>query len=721
MNKCVVLACSITAAMAGQAPPAEHQPADPPHPVMTWVKQHPREGAAKPSPRLGYETTYGYDWLRRLLIRHAGHNQGGGGEQNAEVWTYDLDRDEWTLKEPNDAPPGTCCDQQNVFDDALRKFIRFPAFSGSHGWQSQREIYLKNSSVWTYDLDTNAWRYMRPCPEVWPSPLRGAAYDVHHQVTVVHGGEGSGHGTVVYDLYANTWTEMKPKAPAPAPNISQPGFTYDAVNRLYVLFGSQFQDDERTWAYDLPRNEWRVLPVAEHPPGRRSCPVLAADTRNGIILCSVLRGGEKDRTLETWALDVARNAWTRLKLDREPDTSGSRNRVLIYLPDRNLFVLENRTDREQQLWTFRYADAPPPPPRPQNLEAVTTADGAELSWQPPTQGAKPRYNLYRGEGATPWAVEWAVIAEGLDATTFTDPKLERGKVYYYQVRPLDAQGKEGTPSFTARTQPPAAVHPCVSVLGPERVEVAWDKLDAPDIAGYHVERADVSVYSTDQLVAIKYTSGDLKEVKPGERRYTHTSDLAVGRVKRIGQFRRLTQQPIVETSFVDETADLAAGQREPEEPALGGSPLRPGQVDPAGKPYRFAVYAYRVRAVNRLGVESGPSPFIFTYPAAVQHVFAKEEPGGKTRLKWAPNSEKGIKGYLVYRQNGRWNRDPIVRLTPEPIAATEFLDETSGEITRRYELVAVDALGQEGEPSQPIWSRREWRAFYVPYTTEWHQ
>jgi len=27
---------------------------DPPHPVLKWVKHHPREGAAKPSPRLGY-------------------------------------------------------------------------------------------------------------------------------------------------------------------------------------------------------------------------------------------------------------------------------------------------------------------------------------------------------------------------------------------------------------------------------------------------------------------------------------------------------------------------------------------------------------------------------------------------------------------------------------------------------------------------------------------
>ena len=172
----------------------------------------------------------------------------------------------------------------------MRKFIRFPAFSLSHGWQSPREVYLKNSSVWTYDLDTNTWRYMRPCPEVWPSPLRGAAYDPHHQVIVLHGGEGSGHGTVVYDLYSNAWQEMKPK-PAPPPGISQPGFTYDAVNRLFVLFGSQFANYQETWVYDLRKNAWRAIEVAEHPPADKSCPVLAVDTRNGVVLCN-LRAGE---------------------------------------------------------------------------------------------------------------------------------------------------------------------------------------------------------------------------------------------------------------------------------------------------------------------------------------------------------------------------------------------------------------------------------------------
>ncbi len=677
---------------------------DPPHPVMTWVKHHPREGAeGKPPPRMGYETSYGYDGVRGLLVRYGGHNQGGGGEQNSEVWTYDLQADVWTLKEPNDAPPGVCCAQQNVFDDSAGLFVRFPAFSGSHGWQSRREIYLKDSSVWTYDLGSNVWRDMRPLPQPPLRPLRGAAYDPHHQVVAIHGGEGASHGTVVYDPYANTWHWMEPD-PAPPASVSQPGFAYDPVNRVFVLFGSQFASDPRTWLYDLRRNEWRVLDVPERPPADKSCPVMAADSLSGIVLASLI-GPEGH---ETWALDVAKAQWRRLRPPREPDPSGARNRVLLYLPDRNLFVLENRTTEEQQIWTFRYAATPAPRPAPQDLRVTTDANGATLSWTAPPGGGDLHYNAYRADGGVPWRTEFGRIAEGLADTVYRDAGIGRAELHYYEVRAVDGGGDEGPPSLVKRTQPPVVTDLCVSVLDPGQVELQWSEASADDVVGYHVERAEVSVYSTDQAVRVK-------------QRYRQTSDLAAGRVEKVGAFGRLTTEPLRATTFTDETVDLSAGQHEPAGPLVADSPLPPDQLDPLGQPYRFAVYGYRITALNALGVESGPSPCRFTYPSAVRDVFVREVGDDGAELKWSPNPERAIEGYLVYRQDGRWDIDTITRLTPRPIAAMTFTDDGAGPATRRYEVVAVDALGQEGEPSQPVWSRREWWRFYVPYVGEWHQ
>src|SRR5437763_12789992 len=129
--------------------------AAPPAPLAqepnTWIKRSPLPGGPV-SPGLGYEASLAYDPLARRVIRWGGHNQGGGGEQNAETWTFDPATARWELKEPNTSPPGVCCAQQNVFDLDQDRFLRFPAFSGSHGWQWFREIYLSNSTVWNYDL-----------------------------------------------------------------------------------------------------------------------------------------------------------------------------------------------------------------------------------------------------------------------------------------------------------------------------------------------------------------------------------------------------------------------------------------------------------------------------------------------------------------------------------------------------------------------------------------
>jgi hypothetical protein len=90
-------------------------------------------------------------------------------------------------------------------------------------------------------------------------------------------------------------------------------------------------------------------------------------------------------------------------------------------------------------------------------------------------------------------------------------------------------------------------------------------------------------------------------------------------------------------------------------------------------------------------------------------------------LKWAANPERGLTGYCVYRMDNRWDKDPISRLTPDPLSATRYADPTAGRSTRRYYVVAVDALGQEGFPSSPVWFQREWRQYYAPFVGEWHQ
>jgi hypothetical protein len=493
-----------------------------------------------------------------------------------------------------------------------------------------REVYLNESSVWTYDLDENKWRNMRPLPTAHPRPLRCASYDSDHRLIVLFGGEGSREGTWTYDPWANTWKKMNPPA-EPAPR-SGGNMAYDQRHKLHILFGAQFENDPHTWVYDLAKNEWRDMQPPQMPPTDKNDAVLTYDSRAGKVLAiaKITTGSDDDAThrLESWAYDAGENRWTRLNPPREPDPTGNRARQLMFAPELGVALLENRVHgkiNEQQIWAFRMAGAPNPAP----------------------------------------------------------PPAEKPPAY-----------------------PPLVEDVVVSVLDARQVAISWQAPKTGEITGYLVERAVVEVLSEDQLQRLKSQTPPL-------------ATPSAGLIRRIGRFERIADLPAQATSCIDASIDLAR------KAAVEGEPIEERRVhdeelDSGGREYRYAVYAYRVRALDAVGGASGPSPAVLTLPSSPQHFFAREE-GTTCHLKWQPNPEQGIAGYRVYRMDGRYNKDPITRLTPEPIAETTFADSDAGRGTRRYYVVAVDALGQEGFPSSPVWFNREWKPFYEPFVGQWHQ
>jgi hypothetical protein len=134
---------------------------------------------------------------------------------------------------------------------------------------------------------------------------------------------------------------------------------------------------------------------------------------------------------------------------------------------------------------------------------------------------------------------------------------------------------------------------------------------------------------------------------------------------------------------------------------------------PEAADYKYAVYAYIIRAVNNLGVESGPSPYALTIPSEPINLLCRER-GDTAELKWTPNPEKGIAGYRVYQLKGTWE---IVTVQDKLTSETNFTSQT-GRNTMRFWVTAVDAIGQEGQPSSPAWCHHSYQGFY---TGEWHQ
>ncbi len=687
-------------------------------PLGEWTKLSPLEGTP-PSPRLGYEGACTWDSKHGVLVRYGGHNQGGGGEQGSEVWVFEPGTARWRLDETDTSPPGVCCAQQNVFDPVRGRSIRFSAFSGSHGWQWFREIWLNDSSVWTHDVATSRWRNLRPLPAPNPRPLRCASWDSEHEVIVLFGGEGSREGTFVYDPYANTWTRMRPTV-EPAPR-SGGNMAYDPARKLHVLFGGQFEDDPRTWTYDLGRNEWRESAPRPMPPTDENDAVLAWDPagRAIVAIVKITEGKDEDarHRLETWSYDAAEGRWRPVRPKTEPDPSGNRARVLAAAPALGGVILENCTHppqgkREQQVWLYRHAagDAAPrpavSPAPPGDLRAAAEKDAVVLAWSPSGSPGVARYAIWRGEGPEPWRAAFERIGDvPVGSTSYRDEKLRRGTVYRYFLRAIDGNGREGEPSLRARAQPRVVEDAVVSVISATEVEIAWTAPPGESVAGYRIERAAAGVLSEDQLLRLK-------------ARTPAGDPPAAGAIWRIGPPVRLTEGLVTETRYADRGADLRRPAVHSGEPLLERS-FGADQLDPAGRPYPFAVFAYRVIAVNALGVESGPSPPFFTIPAAPRGVLARED-GAACRLRWRAGAEKDLRGYRVYRLDGRYDSSPVSRLTADPVAAAEFADATAGKSTRRYHVVAVDALGQEGFPSSPVWFEREWKRFYEPFTKEWH-
>src|SRR5262249_9163735 len=184
-------------------------------------------------------------------------------------------------------------------------------------------------------------------------------------------------------------------------------------------------------------------------------------------------------------------------------------------------------------------------------------------------------------------------------------------VYHYAVRAIGRDGREGRRSPRVRTQPRIVEEAVVSVVSPREARLSWTPPEGPDIAGYHVERAIAEVLSEDQVLRQKKQASPLAEP-------------SVGAIRALGPFSRLTPETVPGHSFPDPALALTRP-----EPTAGENQVirrfRDDQPDPKGKPYRFAVYVYRIRAVNALGVEGGDAPFVPTIPSAPQWLFSREE------------------------------------------------------------------------------------------------
>jgi len=663
----------------------------PKHPVNEWVKQSPTD--KQPAPMFGWEGSGAFDPFSKKWIHFGGHD---GIPQGFHLFTYDLETRIWEQRFPPTSPAGVCCiDGANTFDVANRRFVNFPGGSLGHGYQWSRGVYLRRSAVWLYDPAENIWTNMRPPPYRRPLTREeniggldgGAAYHSRHEISISFGGQGSQGGTSnlhFYDAYANEL--MRITAPDPPSPRDGMGICVDAKNDCLVVFGSQYASDEKTYLYRFSAGKWEAHDLQPRPNGKRgktysTIPRLAYDSLNEI--CVGVIWDDATGKHETWTLDVSKLQWKKMDSPTEPDASMSRSRNLAFSPEHNVFILDLNPaalkGKGSQIWTYRYRAAPTSTriASPQSVHADTDADRVTVSWTP-VRGAA-LYRVYRSLNKESWQPKFERVGDVQEAS-FVDDKIEQKPPAMYMIRAVDAKGIESDDSPRARSAPRMALKPVVSVSAKDRVEIVWNRHPAKDIVGYNLYRGVVTVRSVKK--------GQPKPWRDNDPEY---DEPRVAEVADISGIQKLNGERLTGLSFTDRV-DVSKPPVE-------------------SKDYKFAVYAYIVRAVNKLGVESGPSPYALTIPSEPTNVLNRDK-GTMAELKWAANPEKGVAGYHVYKLEGTWN---IVRLTKEPIQATTFTHKSP---PTRYWITAVDELGQEGLPSSPVWHQRSYVGFF---RGEWHQ
>lgn len=133
------------------------------------------------------------------------------------------------------------------------------------------------------------------------------------QILLFGGSDDSGNQNDLwaYSIERNEWRDLSPMGAKPAPRFGQT-LNYDPVRRRAILFGGEgagfFSD---VWAYDIARNEWRMLADHNTGPSRRYGHSGIYDAERDRI---VISHGFTDRGRfdDTWAFDLSTNRWTDL-------------------------------------------------------------------------------------------------------------------------------------------------------------------------------------------------------------------------------------------------------------------------------------------------------------------------------------------------------------------------------------------------------------------------
>ena len=148
--------------------------------------------------------------------------------------------------------------------------------------------------------------------------------------------------TFRYDPAARSWTDLNP---ANDPQKALGGILlwssmcYDRHNKQFVLFGGGNVQSERgdpgTWLYSPADNAWTQLKLDKQPPQRANSQLVYDPIAKKVVLFG---GDQLDQLLaDTWTFDVVKRQWEQIKPERCPTPRAGH--ALLWLPKAKKILL----------------------------------------------------------------------------------------------------------------------------------------------------------------------------------------------------------------------------------------------------------------------------------------------------------------------------------------------------------------------------------------------
>lgn len=214
----------------------------------------------RPPARLGH--TLVLDPVRRRLILFGGQARGFF----SDVWAFDVAQGAWSRLAADDSGPSRRYGHSAIYDPRGDRLVI------SHGFTSSGRF----DDTWAFSLAGNSWRNLSPSGT---RPLRRclhhAVLDPERSVMYLYGGCASGFGPCPlgdlwdFDLNTNQWSERTGSVRPPA--REHYGRAFDTVRRRLVLFGGSgagLLGD--TWEFDPAAGTWRETALEGQPPRPRA-------------------------------------------------------------------------------------------------------------------------------------------------------------------------------------------------------------------------------------------------------------------------------------------------------------------------------------------------------------------------------------------------------------------------------------------------------------------